>query len=106
MSVRPRTIMEQEGHMYCDRCAGDLTESGHYPECPTLTAACSICPQECHCMKCHRDYPVWYAPNNVWNLVMRDQDGDEAMPFVCMDCFAFLFEQRDGTPRRWKLVLE
>lgn len=44
-------------------------------------------PRELLCMICDRDYPVWYAPDDLWNPVMRSPDGSEALPFVCPTCF-------------------
>lgn len=40
------------------------------------------------CMSCKQEYPVWYAPNALWNQVMRQSDGSDIMPFVCPTCFA------------------
>ena len=39
------------------------------------------------CMICDRDYPVWYAPDDLWNPVMRLPDGSDRWPFVCPTCF-------------------
>lgn len=45
-------------------------------------------PRELLCMVCDRDYPTWYAPNWLWNKVMRLPDGSDRFPFVCPTCFA------------------
>lgn len=45
-------------------------------------------PRELLCMVCRRDHPVWFAPNDLWNRVMRCPDGSDRFPFVCPTCFA------------------
>lgn len=47
-------------------------------------------PRELLCMVCHHDYPVWFAPNELWNRVMRTPDGretSETIPYICPTCF-------------------
>lgn len=39
-------------------------------------------------MICDRDYPVWFAPNWLWNKVVRLPDGSDRWPFLCPTCFA------------------
>jgi hypothetical protein len=38
-------------------------------------------------MICDRDYPVWFAPNDLWNRVVRLPDGSDRWPFLCPTCF-------------------
>lgn len=45
-------------------------------------------PRELLCMKCGKEHPVWYAPNDIWNAVMRQSDGSDRIPFICPTCFA------------------
>lgn len=45
-------------------------------------------PRELLCMVCGSEYPVWFAPNDVWNPVMRRADGSDEVPFICPTCFA------------------
>lgn len=52
-------------------------------------------PTEGHCERCRREYPVWCAPNEIWNRVVRDEH------FLCMDCFARLAEERGLKPTAW-----
>lgn len=34
------------------------------------------------------DYTVWYADDDLWNMVMRDpQTQEESAPFLCARCF-------------------
>lgn len=67
--------------------------------------------RELLCELCYREYPVWYAPSELWNAVMRHPDGKEASEkhnFICMDCFAiqagqigikaiWLLDRKEGT---------
>lgn len=53
--------------------------------------------RELLCQLCHKEYPIWYAPNDIWNSVMRDKGGREETPFVCPTCFGKEYEKRYGT---------
>lgn len=44
-------------------------------------------PRELLCMVCDRDYPTWFAPNDLWNRVMRREDGWDRYAFICPSCF-------------------
>ncbi len=46
--------------------------------------------RELKCMRCEAEHPVWYAPNDLWNKVVRRQDGSDTWPFLCPTCFAVL----------------
>lgn len=66
-------------------------------------------PRECLCMVCSQEYPVWYAPNDLWNVVMRTPDGREAsekVPFICPLCFTKEAERQGVHPTVWKLTAE
>ena len=39
------------------------------------------------CEKCSRDYPIWSAPNEVWNEVIRDEVAGDCFQFLCPTCF-------------------
>lgn len=43
--------------------------------------------RELLCDICRRDYPIWSAPNDLWNAVMRDDEGRDQHQFVCPTCF-------------------
>lgn len=46
--------------------------------------------RELLCQLCNEEYSVWFAPNAVWNRVMRHPDGRESSEkyhFVCPNCF-------------------
>lgn len=45
--------------------------------------------EECLCEECGRDYEVWFAPNDIWNRVMRKEDHETSgpEPFLCAACF-------------------
>jgi hypothetical protein len=45
--------------------------------------------RELLCQWCDNDYPVWVAPDELWNQV-----ADENEHFLCPTCFAMLAEQR------------
>lgn len=57
--------------------------------------------RELLCQKCGRDYPIWFAPNELWNKIVRDGEH-----FLCMDCFALTAESRGVDPTAWMLSEE
>lgn len=61
--------------------------------------------RECLCEICNTDYPVWFAPNKLWNKVMRGGEV-EKYNFVCMDCFAREAEEQGIIPTAWRLTPE
>lgn len=50
-------------------------------------------PREGICDICGTEYPTWYAPNDLWNPVMRRPDGSDVHDFVCPTCFAVWAER-------------
>ena len=50
--------------------------------------------RELLCMICGKEHPVWFAPNDLWNRVMRREDGSDLYPFVCPTCFAVEAERQ------------
>ena len=44
-------------------------------------------PRELHCEDCQRDYVVWFAPNELWNRVVRSKYLATPEPFLCPTCF-------------------
>lgn len=66
--------------------------------------------RELLCQRCDREYPVWSAPNDLWNRVVRDHGGDGygARPlrdrFLCPSCFGMLAEERGIKVTPWLLV--
>ena len=65
--------------------------------------------RECLCMLCDKEYPVWYADNEIWNAVMRYPDGREAsekIPFVCISCFIKEAERLKTDVRVWHLSVD
>lgn len=63
-------------------------------------------PRELLCQICDREYPVWFAPNKLWNAVMRNSDGTDKFQFVCPLCFALEAERAGIKGTAWKLTLE
>ena len=57
--------------------------------------------RELLCQRCDSEYPVWYAPNELWNQVQRDGEH-----FFCPTCFAVLAEERGIETTAWRLTLE
>jgi hypothetical protein len=57
--------------------------------------------RELLCQRCNQEYPVWYAPNELWNLVQQEDEH-----FFCPTCFAILAEERGIRTTAWKLMLE
>ena len=60
------------------------------------------------CELCDTEYGIWFAPNPIWNKVMRHPDGREASEkhgFVCPNCFIKQAESV-GLTHIWKLSYE
>ena len=51
------------------------------------------------CDTCRVEYPIWVAPNWLWNQVGADG-------FLCLNCFAKLAESKGVHPTAWMLVEE
>lgn len=60
------------------------------------------------CDFCGKRYPVWVAPNALWNAVVRERrDGFPQLnePFLCPTCFLVLAEERAVMqPTAWALL--
>jgi len=65
-------------------------------------------PRELLCEICDRDYPVWFAPSDLWNRVIRGgtKGGDEMYAFLCPTCFATLAEIAGVETTGWMLTTE
>ena len=59
--------------------------------------------RELLCQRCDRDYPVWFAPNELWNRVTDHLSEKPFIRFLCLNCFAFLAEETFGENFIWKL---
>ena len=57
--------------------------------------------RELLCQRCNQEYPVWFAPNDLWNQVQRAGEH-----FFCLTCFAVLAEERGVKTTAWKVTLE
>ncbi len=57
--------------------------------------------EELVCDVCGRDYPIWFAPDEVWNLGSGERPG-----FECPSCFAVKYETHVGRPVVWKFAPE
>lgn len=57
--------------------------------------------RELLCQRCHREHPVWFAPNDLWNAVAK-----EGEHFMCPTCFVVVAEARGIKPTAWCLRLE
>lgn len=67
----------------------------------------NIIPRELLCQLCNQEYSVWFAPNPIWNQVMRYPDGREASEkyhFVCPNCFIKIAEKRGLKTTGWMLT--
>lgn len=67
--------------------------------------------RELLCEVCDHDYPIWYAPNPIWNKIMRWPDGREAsekISFICPTCFVMEAERLGirSKGKAWVLHLE
>lgn len=49
------------------------------------------------CEICHRAYPVWFAPNDLWNEHIR-ADGSDKWQFLCPTCFANVVAGKNRLP--------
>lgn len=60
-------------------------------------------PRELHCEDCDQDYPVWAAPNELWNKVVREPANAAGVtePFLCLTCFALRAERHGIVPTAW-----
>lgn len=97
----PSTVAER-APLICDHESCDVqTYDGNESRLHSLNHG----PRELLCMVCNRDYPVWFAPNEVWNPVMRRADGSDEYPFICTGCFAGIAAKR-GERRAFVLSLE
>jgi Zn finger protein HypA/HybF involved in hydrogenase expression len=62
---------------------------------------------ECICERCGRDYPIWFAENEAWNLaVNRTQEHGDEWSFLCPTCFVRLHEIASGRVFAWELRAE
>lgn len=59
-------------------------------------------PRELLCMICWDEYPVWYAPDTLWNRVVRRPDGSDEWDYLCPACFARVAVER-GVDARFVL---
>jgi hypothetical protein len=59
--------------------------------------------RELLCQRCDQNYPVWFAPNELWNRVCPDSEG---IHFLCLTCFAVLAEGKGIVPTAWVITLE
>jgi hypothetical protein len=59
------------------------------------------------CEDCSGFNPVWFAPNDIWNLVMGGPEakGDPG-GMVCPSCFVARAEKAGVVPTAWMLVPE
>jgi hypothetical protein len=88
-----RAFEDKDGEVWC-------------PDCQTLNPADpdsveGIKPadvRELLCQRCNQEYPVWYAPNELWNAVQR-----EGEHFFCLTCFAVVAEERGVVTVSWIL---
>lgn len=55
------------------------------------------------CQVCDRPYPIWCAPSDLWNTVIRGgaQGGSEHYSFVCPTCFGLLADEALGERTLW-----
>ena len=54
--------------------------------------------RELTCENCGRRNPIWFGENDKWNKV-----AGEDISFLCMDCFALMYEEKKGETYRWEL---
>lgn len=63
----------------------------------------TVPPEEGLCQLCSKEYQVWYADNELWNPVMRLDDGSDVYPFLCPTCFMNIAEVSGIAPKVWRL---
>lgn len=59
--------------------------------------------RELLCQNCGRDYPVWFTVNELWNAVTDHKSEKPEIQFLCLNCFAFLAEEKTGRQFIWEL---
>lgn len=55
------------------------------------------------CERCDKDYPIWYADNDIWNKVIRDEVAGDCFDFLCPTCFIIRASMKGITPI-WRLT--
>ncbi len=80
MSTREQNERRWAGSAWCNFCQGD------HPPVTCRTRPRPTEKRELLCEDCGFEYMVWFAPNELWNRVMRDAEGDEK-DFLCPTCF-------------------
>lgn len=55
------------------------------------------------CERCSRDYPIWSAPSDLWNLTVRggDRAAADEFGFLCPTCFMLMAEDRATGRTTW-----
>lgn len=61
--------------------------------------------EELLCEVCGVDYPVWFAPNPLWNAAVR-HDGRDDYSFLCPTCFMRLADEHNGSTGPWVVTDE
>lgn len=55
------------------------------------------------CQQCGKEYPVWFTSNDLWNAVTDHRSEKPFIHFICLNCFAFLAEEKLGISPVWEL---
>lgn len=78
--------------------ASDHAPAGHDP------AGFDPARGESVCIDCGGHNPVWFAPNNVWNLIIGGPEAlDDPGGLYCPNCFIARAETAGLVPTAWEL---
>lgn len=59
---------------------------------------------EAFCQECNQPNVVWFAPNNLWNAVVRPNGEPDRV--LCPNCFIRQAEAKGFTRSAWKVEEE
>lgn len=102
----PREVCEECRHVGCDRktCGCGCHSTADRRKVNRRAPAPLPPPQEGSCQDCGCSYGVWFAPNDVWNFVMADYEGEKKRPSViCPTCFIKRADEEGVDCTGWEL---
>lgn len=63
--------------------------------------------QELLCQNCNHKHSIWYAPDDIWNkLVRHGVTIADDYQFLCPNCFIKLYEKKLGKRFRWCVKID
>ena len=65
-----------------------------------------LTPETENCCKCGGKNIIWFAPNELWNRVMRKTGMESKYGIICIHCFVEIAESNGVKPTAWILNTE